>query len=51
VFQLRSPQDGKLAQLALNAWWVDSVTALAILWFIIKEAREAWKGEDCCADD
>jgi divalent metal cation (Fe/Co/Zn/Cd) transporter len=42
---------GLLAQLALNAWWVDSVTSLAILWFVIKEAREAWTGEECCADD
>ena len=42
---------GLLAQLALNAWWVDAVTSLAILWFIIKEGREAWKGEECCADD
>jgi divalent metal cation (Fe/Co/Zn/Cd) transporter len=42
---------GLLAQLALNAWWVDSVTSLAILWLVIKEGREAWKGEECCADD
>jgi divalent metal cation (Fe/Co/Zn/Cd) transporter len=42
---------GLLAQLALNAWWVDSVTSLAILWFVIKEGREAWTGEECCADD
>lgn len=39
---------GLLAQLALDAWWVDSVTSLAILWFVIKEAREAWAGEECC---
>jgi divalent metal cation (Fe/Co/Zn/Cd) transporter len=42
---------GLLAQLALNAWWVDSMTSLAILWFVVKEAREAWMGEECCADD
>ena len=41
---------GLLAQLALGAWWVDSVTSLAILWFLIKEGREAWAGEDCCDD-
>ena len=40
---------GLLAQLALDAWWVDSVTSLAILWFVIKEAREAWAGEECCS--
>jgi hypothetical protein len=42
---------GLLVQLALGAWWVDSVTSLAILWFFIKEAREAWAGEACCDDD
>src|SRR6202048_5160096 len=39
---------GLLAQLAIGAWWVDSVTSLAILWFLIKEGREAWAGEACC---
>jgi len=42
---------GLLAQLALNAWWVDSVTSLAILAVLIKEGREAWAGEDCCNED
>jgi divalent metal cation (Fe/Co/Zn/Cd) transporter len=42
---------GLLAQLALGAWWVDSVTSLAILWFVIKEGREAWTGDECCTDD
>jgi divalent metal cation (Fe/Co/Zn/Cd) transporter len=42
---------GLLAQLALDAWWVDSVTSLAILWVVIKEGREAWAGQDCCDDD
>ena len=41
---------GLLANLVFGAWWVDAVTALAIVWFVIKEAREAWNGEDCCAD-
>ena len=35
---------GLLAQLVLGAWWVDPVTSLAILWLLIKEGREAWKG-------
>ena len=35
---------GLLAQLAIGAWWVDSVTSLAILWLLIKEGREAWTG-------
>lgn len=42
---------GLLTQLALNARWVDSVTSLAILWLVVKEGREALKGEECCADD
>ena len=37
-----------LAQLAIGAWWIDSVTSLAILWFLIKEGREAWAGAECC---
>jgi divalent metal cation (Fe/Co/Zn/Cd) transporter len=39
---------GLLAQLVIGAWWIDSVTSLAILWFLIKEGREAWAGEACC---
>jgi divalent metal cation (Fe/Co/Zn/Cd) transporter len=42
---------GLLMQLTLNAWWVDSVSSLAILGLVVKEGREAWKGEECCADD
>jgi len=38
---------GLIAQLALGAWWIDAVTSLAIVWFLVKEGREAWqKGED-----
>jgi len=39
---------GLVANLLLAAWWIDAVTSLGIVWFIIKEAREAWSGEDCC---
>jgi divalent metal cation (Fe/Co/Zn/Cd) transporter len=38
---------GLTADLLLGAWWVDAVTSLAIVWFVIKEGREAWKGEEC----
>ena len=39
-----------LAALAIfGTWWIDSVGALAIVWFLLKEGREAWRGE-CCAD-
>jgi divalent metal cation (Fe/Co/Zn/Cd) transporter len=36
------------AQAAFGAWWIDSVGSLAIVWFLVKEGREAWRGE-CCA--
>ena len=39
-----------LAGLALNAafglWWADPVAALVIVVFLVREAREAWEGED-----
>ena len=37
---------GLIAQLALGAWWINSVTSLAIVWLLIKEAREAWKADE-----
>ena len=41
---------GLLAQAAAGLWWIDAVTALGIVWFLVKEGLEAWKGEDCCCD-
>ena len=38
---------GLLVQLTLAAWWVDSVASLAIVWRLVKEGREALKGDDC----
>ena len=39
---------GLIAQvLKPSFWWIDSVTSLAIVALLAKEAREAWKGE-CC---
>jgi divalent metal cation (Fe/Co/Zn/Cd) transporter len=40
---------GLVANLLLAAWWIDAVTSLGIVWFVLKEAREAWSGEDCCS--
>jgi divalent metal cation (Fe/Co/Zn/Cd) transporter len=37
------------AQWLVGAWWIDAVGSLAIVWFLVKEGREAWRGE-CCAD-
>jgi divalent metal cation (Fe/Co/Zn/Cd) transporter len=39
---------GLVTQFLLGAWWIDSVTALALVWFLVKEGREAWRGEECC---
>jgi divalent metal cation (Fe/Co/Zn/Cd) transporter len=38
------------AQWLFGAWWIDGVGSLAIVWFLIKEGREAWSGDtcDCC---
>ncbi len=38
---------GLIADLLLDAWWVDAVTSLSIVWFVVKEGREAWEGEEC----
>jgi divalent metal cation (Fe/Co/Zn/Cd) transporter len=37
-----------VVQLLVGAWWVDAVASLAIVWFLIREGREAWEGEECC---
>ena len=41
---------GLVAQGLTGAWWVDSITSLGIVWFLVKEGREAWSGEHCCCD-
>jgi divalent metal cation (Fe/Co/Zn/Cd) transporter len=35
------------AQLLIGAWWVDPLASLGVVWFVIREGREAWEGEDC----
>jgi len=39
---------GLLAQLLTSFWWIDAVTSLGIVWFLLKEGREAWTGDECC---
>jgi len=39
---------GQGAELAIGAWWVDPVASLGVLWFVLREAREAWFGNACC---
>jgi len=34
---------GLFAQLAFGGWWIDGVTSLAIVWFLVKEGRGAWE--------
>jgi divalent metal cation (Fe/Co/Zn/Cd) transporter len=42
---------GLAATRVLGWWWLDSVAALALIPFLIKEGREAIRGEcSCCAD-
>jgi divalent metal cation (Fe/Co/Zn/Cd) transporter len=40
-----------LTGIGLNAafgwWWADPVAALAMTVFLVREGREAWRGEDC----
>lgn len=42
-----------LVGLAVNSlfgwWWADPIAALVIAAVAIKEGREAWRGENCCA--
>jgi divalent metal cation (Fe/Co/Zn/Cd) transporter len=37
---------GLVAQLAFGAQWIDAVTSLAIVGFLVKEGREALEAED-----
>lgn len=41
---------GLIAQALIGAWWIDSAASLPIVWLLLKEGREAWRGEDCCDD-
>jgi divalent metal cation (Fe/Co/Zn/Cd) transporter len=35
------------AQWLIGAWWIDGIGSLAIVYFLVKEGREAWSGDDC----
>jgi divalent metal cation (Fe/Co/Zn/Cd) transporter len=39
---------GLIGQLLFHGWWIDGVTSLAIVYFLVKEGREAWEGAHCC---
>ncbi len=38
---------GLIADVLFKAWWVDGVTSIAIVYFLVKEGREAWYGDNC----
>lgn len=37
------------ANAVVEAWWADGTAALVLAAFALKEGRDAWRGEDCCA--
>lgn len=41
-----------LGGIGLNAlfawWWADPLAALGMTVFLVREGREAWRGDDCC---
>jgi divalent metal cation (Fe/Co/Zn/Cd) transporter len=41
-----------LAGIGLNAafglWWADPIAALGMTYFLVREGRDSWAGEDCC---
>jgi divalent metal cation (Fe/Co/Zn/Cd) transporter len=40
---------GLILNAALGWWWADPVIALGIAGLAVKEGRETWRGEGCCA--
>ncbi|ABQ30342.1 MULTISPECIES: cation transporter [Acidiphilium] len=39
---------GLAVQAVTGAWWVDAATSLGVVWFLVREGREAWTGTCCC---
>ncbi|MBS3025021.1 cation transporter [Acidiphilium multivorum] len=39
---------GLTMQALTGAWWVDAATSLGVVWFLVKEGREAWTGDCSC---
>jgi divalent metal cation (Fe/Co/Zn/Cd) transporter len=40
---------GLVGNALFGAWWLDPAVALLIAWVAIREGREAWRGDACCA--
>jgi len=36
------------AQFIVGAWWVDAIASIGVVWFLVREGREAWEGQECC---
>jgi divalent metal cation (Fe/Co/Zn/Cd) transporter len=41
---------GLVVNAAVGWWWADTVAGLVIAVLAVREGREAWRGETCCAD-
>ena len=39
---------GLVAQYFINAWWIDGVVSLGIIYYLVREGMEAFGGADCC---
>jgi divalent metal cation (Fe/Co/Zn/Cd) transporter len=40
---------GLVGNALFGAWWLDPLVALFIAYVAVKEGREAWRGDACCA--
>jgi divalent metal cation (Fe/Co/Zn/Cd) transporter len=40
---------GLLGNTLLGWWWLDPIAALVVAAVSIREGRESWRGEGCCA--
>lgn len=41
---------GLAANRLFGVWWIDAATSLAVVGYVVKEAREAWNHDSCCDD-
>jgi len=39
-----------VAQFASGLWWIDPIASLGIVWFLVREGKESWSGDECCHD-
>ena len=39
---------GMIAQRFLGAWWIDAVVSLGVVYYLVKEGREAFGEAECC---